>query len=103
MDWRESLFFLFPPLISRLCQYSNNNVAKTEVYNAFVNTLLVSHRGEGVVNYNSQMREWRPGPVGGHRQNNNERSVGKAGMKSLGWEMEEVMETAGGPELLSQG
>ena len=54
-----SLFFLFPPLISRLCQYSNNNVAKTEVYNASLNTLLVSHRGEGVVNYNSQMREWR--------------------------------------------
>ena len=41
--------------------------------------------------------------MGGHRQNNNERSVGKAGMKSPGWEMEEVTEAAGGPELLSQG
>lgn len=53
--------------------------------------------------HGSQMRGWRPGPVGGHRQNNNERSVGKAGMKSPGWEMEEVTEAAGGPELLSQG
>lgn len=51
--------------------------------------------------HGSQMRRWKPGPVGGHRGNNNKWSVGKAGVKSPGWEMEEVTETAGGPELLS--
>lgn len=61
------------PLFSRLCQRSDNNDIKFEVYNAFPNILLVSHHSEGAVNHISQMRKRRRWSTGWFFQNRNAR------------------------------